>query len=294
MSYKFSFADNAVYSATDVNNITKRLVTSGVEESFSDGVSYNVSQFNEAGKLLYTSGTVPEGCMSLKVTKYSDNEIIINPGCAFFNDGSVLEIEDGGEIMAYVKDAVNYVYLKNDLLASNVSYPYCGTKAPEGDCVMLAEINIYGTITDKRTYAHGKLPGYQSVAPSAMFLHETVEVDVTEPHFVEGDVAFDIGANNFEYIISYSFKGGENNKENLALYRISDGTIISFYRKSDTDGIFNNTGLCVFSDSLRSRVYATPTIVDGVLKLHIEGFFPNDDIGKAGDVYKLNLDFIFA
>ena len=168
MSYKFSFADNAIYSATDVNNITKRLVTSGISDSFVDGTAYNVSQFNEAGKLLYTSGTVPESCLSLKVVKYSDTEILINPGVAFFDDGSVIEIEDGGEIMAYVAGAVNYVYLKNDLLASNVAYPYCGTKEPEGDCVLLAEINIYGTITDKRTYAHGKLPGYQSVAPSAV------------------------------------------------------------------------------------------------------------------------------
>ena len=125
-------------------------------------------------------------------------------------------------------------------------------------------------------------------------MHEKVVLDVTEPHFVEGEFSFDVGANNFEYIISYSFKGGANNKENLALYRICDGTIISFYRKSDTDGIFSNTGLCVFSDSLKSRVYATPTLVDGVLKLHIEGFFPNDDIGDSGDKYSLNLDLILV
>ena len=115
MSYKFSFADNMVYSASDINEITKRLVTSGIEDSFTDGVAYNVSRFNEAGKLLYTSGVVPENCFTLKVIKASDTEVLINPGLAFFNDGATIEIEAGGEILPFVSGSKNYVYLKNDL-----------------------------------------------------------------------------------------------------------------------------------------------------------------------------------
>lgn len=292
MSYKFSFADNAVYSSTDVNNITKRLVTAGVEDSFVDGVAYNVSKLNEAGRIIYTSGAVPESCLSLKVTKYSDTEILINPGTAFFNDGSVIEIEDGGEIMSYVKDAVNYVYLKNNLESANVSYPYCGTEAPEGDYVMLATISETGVITDERTYARGKLPGYQSLADTAVLLHETVEVDVTGYHFVSGEVSFDVGANTFEYIVSYSFLGGKNDRENLAIYRISDGEIISFYRKTGSDSIFDSAAMRVFSNSARSRIDATPTLVDGILKFEFEGFFPNEDVGEVGDTFKFNLDLI--
>ncbi|MBQ3181751.1 MAG: hypothetical protein IJB50_03230, partial [Clostridia bacterium] len=140
MSYKFTFADNEVYTATDVNNITKRLVTAGVEDSFSDGVAYNVSKFNEAtGKLLYTSGTVPESCNSLKVEKSSDSEILINPGCAFFKDGAVIEIEAGGETLPYVSGSKNYVYLQNDLTNTNKCYPACSVDLPTGDYVMLAE-----------------------------------------------------------------------------------------------------------------------------------------------------------
>ncbi len=293
MSYKFSFADNEVYSSTDVNNITKRLVTAGVEDIFVDGMAYNVSKFNEVGRLIYTSGAVPESRLSLKVTKYSDTEILINPGTAFFNDGSVIEIEDGGEIMSYVKDAVNYVYLKNNLESANVSYPYCGTEAPEGDYVMLATISETGVITDERIYARGRLPGYQSLADTAMLLHETVKLDVTEPHLANGEVLFDVGANNYEYVVSYSFKVGDKDMENLAIYRISDGAIISFYRKAETDSNFSSTGLCVYSNGKKSRIYATPTFVDGVLKLEFDAFCPNEDIGEAGDTYMLNLDLIF-
>ncbi|MBO5734120.1 MAG: hypothetical protein J6R66_04450, partial [Clostridia bacterium] len=126
MSYKFSFADNATYSAVDVNAITKRLVTSGIEDNFTDGVAYNVSKFNEAGKLLYTSGAVPESCLSLKVEDAGNGKILVNPGKAFFDDGAVIEIEAGGETLSYVSGFKNYVYLKNDLADKNKCYPYCG------------------------------------------------------------------------------------------------------------------------------------------------------------------------
>lgn len=203
MSYKFTFADNEVYTATDVNNITKRLVTEGVEDVFLDGDAYNVSQFNEAGKLLYTSGTVPESYTSLKVTKASDTEILINPGTAFFSDGAVIEIEAGGETLSFVSGSKNYVYLQNDLINTNKCYPACSVNLPTGDYVMLAEIDESGKITDKRTYARGKLPGYQSVAGSVLRLQESIPMTTVNSTRSEGSKIFDIGNNNFEYILVY-------------------------------------------------------------------------------------------
>ena len=141
MSYKYSFADNEIYSADDVNKITKRLVSSGIEDSFADGVAYNVSKFNEAGKLLHTSGVVPESCLTLKVTHLGENTVLINPGIAFFDDGSVIEINDGGEELTYTEGVVNYVYLKNNLESANISYPCCTPDEPEGDYVLLATID---------------------------------------------------------------------------------------------------------------------------------------------------------
>ena len=59
MSYSFSFCDNAVYSAADVNKITSRLVTSGIEDPFTDGVPYNLSAFNDALSLSSSSFLPP-------------------------------------------------------------------------------------------------------------------------------------------------------------------------------------------------------------------------------------------
>lgn len=204
MSYKYSFADNEIYSANDLNAITKRLVTAGVEDSFSDGVAYNVSRFNEAGKLLYTSGVVPQTCLTLKVQSAGENKILINPGVAFFNDGSVIEVEAGGETLEFVIGLKNYVYLKNDLLNTNMCYPCCTTDEPSGDYVLLAEIDEEGNIADKRTYAKGKLPGYESVVGNVMRLHETIDVTVeSQTDYISGSASFNIGANNFEYILVY-------------------------------------------------------------------------------------------
>lgn len=219
MSYKFSFADNATYSAQDVNAITKRLVTSGVEDSFTDGVAYNVSKFNEAGKLLYTSGAVPESCLSLKVEDAGNGKILINPGKAFFDDGAVIEIEAGGETLSYISGSKNYVYLKNDLIDTNRCYPYCGTVEPTGDYVMLAEISESGAITDKRTYAKGKLPGYQSVTGNVMRIQGIFTL-----YNGIGSAEFDIGSNNFEYIMAYERSGYPF----LGIYEIASGLYLSF------------------------------------------------------------------
>jgi len=251
MSYKFTFADNEVYTATDVNNITKRLVTAGVEDSFSDGVAYNVSKFNEAtGKLLYTSGTVPESCNSLKVEKSSDSEILINPGYAFFSDGAVIEIDAGGEMLSFVSGSKNYVYLKNDLINTNRCYPVCSVEEPVGDFVLLAEIDENGEITDKRTYAKGKLPGYQSFAGNVLRIQDTIQVTENS-----NSKTFDIGNNNFEYILVYVERDAQT-LPCLGIYDIKNKTYLGFYCTSEElyGGGFYKGGN-PSEDSLYTRYY---------------------------------------
>ncbi len=230
MAYKYSFADNEIYGASDINAITKRLVTSGVEDSFTDGVAYNASRFNDAGKLLYTSGAVPESYLSLKVEDAGDGKILINPGKAFFDDGAVIEIEEGGETLPYVSGSKNYVYLKNDLINTNRCYPCCTVAEPEGDYVLLAEIDANGAITDKRTYARGKLPGYQSVAERVLVIDETVsKVAEASEKYLRGSVTFDIGNNNYEYILVMTpYKGSTSNMPCIGVYNIVDKTYLCY------------------------------------------------------------------
>ncbi len=277
MAYKYSFADNEAYGASDINAITKRLVTSGIEDSFADGVAYNVSNLNEMGKVIYTQGVVPESCLTLKVVAASDGKILINPGLAFFADGSVIEIVDGGEEMSYVTGAINYVYLKNDLLNMNVSYPYCGTEAPEGDYVMLAEISENGAITDKRTYARGKLPGYQSFAGNVMRIQEYMGITGTDSGYYTASRTFDIGNNNFEYILTYVKRSNVGLSTGtfpcLGIYDISEQSYLGFHcHNENTNAQGNHTSYLasVSEKSLFIRDYPSDSSYEVYLKFAID------------------------
>ena len=246
MAYNYSFADNEIYSAEDLNSITKRLVTSGIDDLFENDTVYNVSRFNEQGKLLYTSGVVPETCLTLKVVPDSEGKILINPGRAFFDDGAVIEIEAGGESLSYVTGVKNYVYLKNDLLNSNVCYPCCTTDEPTGDYVMLAEIDESGVISDKRIYAKGKLPGYQSVVGNVMRLKKTLTFNLESPTGTVSDsISFDLGPNNFEYILTYNEKSGTESGAIyypcLGIYDIAKNQYMSFSRTNDGSASTTNS-----------------------------------------------------
>lgn len=289
MSYKYSFADNKAYGAEDLNAITKRLVTSGVEDSFTDGVAYNVSKFNEAGKLLYTSGVVPESNLTLKVIAAEDGKILINPGRAFFDDGAVIEIEEGGETLSYVSGSKNYVYLKNDLINTNRCYPCCTVSEPDGYYVLLAEIDAAGTITDKRTYARGKLPGYQSVAGNAMRLQESIGVTNTGSGYYSGSRTFDIGDNTFEYILTYVKRanGGVSTQTLpcLGIYDIKESSYLSFYCNNinNSSGELYNASVCVHSlyicdypNSNYSTAYITFSMDNGKLTVELNAYSKYD------------------
>lgn len=294
MAYKYSFADNEIYGASDLNAITKRLVTSGVEDSFADGVAYNVSNINEIGKVIYTQGIVPESCLTLKVVLASDDKILINPGTAFFDDGSVIEIEEGGEELSYTKGAVNYVYLKNDLINTNSSYPCCTTDAPEGDYVLLAEIDESGNITDKRTYAKGKLPGYQSNAGNTMIINERIYLENTTPYqqrSLSGSTTFDIGENNFEYILSY-VKNGSQTYPCLGIYDILENSYLGFHCVSPSYSASASTDSLYIQDydsSRRRYTYITFALDNGKLTVTFNtydegGFDPGDGVLRSIDL----------
>lgn len=293
MSYKFSFADNEVYSATDVNNITKRLVTSGVADSFSDGAAYNVSQFNELGKLLYTAGVVSKDCNTLKVTKANDTEILINPGTAFFNDGAVIEIEAGGEVMPFVSGSKNYVYLKNMLLDENRCYPCVSVNEPTGDFVLLAEINENGNVTDKRTYAKGKLPGYQSVAGNVLRIQENISMRKIDSYRSEGSKIFSIGNNDYEYIVTYVKTDVKDTLPCLGIYDIVNKSYLGFAVENSADKVIGP-----FYDKLRIRespnnaadpdVDMTLSLENGELAVSLFARVTNS-IGIIDNVYTVDL-----
>ena len=160
MSYKVTFLDNEQYGAVDINNAISKIMTGGVAEVFFDGQSYNTSDLNKISQFIATYGVNPENNTTLKVIKEGTTSVKILAGTAFMNSGATITIT-GYEILPFVAGVKNYVYLKHDASLNSVK-PYCTIIAGVGDIVPLAEVEVNGTVTDKRVYCKGKLAGYQN------------------------------------------------------------------------------------------------------------------------------------
>ena len=201
MGYSYGFADNAVYGAEDMNKLTSRLVTGGIANPFVDDLPYNMTKVNDVVKLVYTAGVVPDSVNTCKVTKTGNGTVKISSGLAFFDDGSTIEVDADGAPLTYQPGVKNYVYFKPDLQASNRNYPVCSAEAPGAGCVLLAEISADGELTDKRTYAKGKVPGYASNANMTMVIDQTFTLDqVDGKNSYKCTFEVDLGTNNFSYI----------------------------------------------------------------------------------------------
>lgn len=226
MSYEYSFCDNGVYGAEDLNGLVKSLVSSGVEDVFSDGVAYNASALNGIVNTLYTGGVVPETVETLRVTKQEEGLVAIAPGGAFFADGSRIRITEA-ELLSYAVGEKNYVYLKQDLNEQNRSYPACTTSAPTGDFVLLAEIEADGKVIDKRVYATGKVPGYQSNVGRTLVLDYDFRVGEEETSG-EREFVIELGNNNYSRVFSVNGPYQER-YGHIGVYSLTDGSYFCTY-----------------------------------------------------------------
>ena len=243
MAYQYSFADNSEYGAEDLNSLVSSLVSSGVADGFEDGTAYNASKLNDVIQTVYSAGVVPSSVSTLQVTKTSDGVISIAPGLAFFADGSTIKITSA-ETLSYEAGSKNYVYLKQDLTAQNRNYPACTTTAPTGDFVILAEISAQGEVTDKRQYAQGKVPGYQSNANVCMTAIETISFSGSN----DGAKTFsvDLGTNNYSRVFVIANAGKEGS---IGVYNFTDGSYYSTY----------NIGVRAIYEASESKIVLVPT-----------------------------------
>ena len=221
--YKYRFSDNSEYGAEDLNSLVSSLVSSGVSDPFEDGKPYNASILNSIVSSVYTSGVVPSDVTTLQVSKKSSGVVQIAPGMAFFADGSTLTVTSAEEL-SYTAGSKHYVYLKQDLTAQNRSYPACTTTAPTGDFVLLAEIGADESVTDKRSYAKGKVPGYQSNANVSLAVSRSI-------YFEKGSstpqsFTVDLGTNNYSRVFVIAKDGS---KGSIGMYNFSDGSYFSTY-----------------------------------------------------------------
>lgn len=150
MAYSYDFKDNVVYGADDINAIRASILSRGV-----------IEESDESCKVIL-----------------SENGITIQQGQAIFSDGCRIEVDSAGVEKQFLVGETNYVYFLNNTLAG-VCEVIVSPTMPEGDYVLLAQIDADGTITDKRQFAQLKTADVQRYAASfsANFtLDESLEI----------------------------------------------------------------------------------------------------------------------
>lgn len=157
MSYKYYFFDDQTVGAEDLNKLVTMFATDGVADVFENGTPYNISKFADVVHANASDGIVPKTTETLKVS-YDLGFVYIEPGVAFFKDGTVIEIETQEQIPA-PEETEFYVYLESDPL-KNMAYPMVSPTLPEGNIVPLAKVSETGEITDLRRFARGKVPSF--------------------------------------------------------------------------------------------------------------------------------------
>lgn len=193
-NYKYGFFDNQLIGVDHLNEITARLVSGGVSAVYS-GADFNVSEINNSNMAMLTGGVVPEGDFNLKVTALGNGKYLINPGLCFFDDGTSMKILSGGEEIAVPVGTKRHIYLTSDQNRMECYVEALENQKQSGQFVYLAVIDEGGTITDKRTYARGRLPGFYASS-------DGLEVNITETYTEGVYSAFEIpvGEGNFKHL----------------------------------------------------------------------------------------------
>ncbi len=258
MGYTATFLHNQSYSALDINKRLSLYVTSGVADPFEDGVPYNAGKLNDLSNPLVNAGVVPSTDLGCKVTiNTTEKTVTILSGVCFFDSGTAIEIDASGVTLPYTAGQKNYVYVKSDLVANKVE-PYCTTDEPTGDYVLLAEVSESETLTDKRIYARGKLPGYES------YFNHSAKKTITETlPYGNTSKSYDFEGNIFENFafVSWNVSGGKG----VGIY--SNGNYWTVWNSSysqDDDGHFTDRILLDYIDRLY-EVSLKVRIEDGVV-----------------------------
>ena len=198
MSYKYYYFDDQTVGAEDLNKLVNLFVTDGVADNFENGTPYNISKLGEVIYSNATEGVVPETYDTLRVSTES-GFIYIEPGVAFFKDGTVIEIT-AREQLSYPENTSVYVYLESDGL-KNIAQPVVSESLPEGNIVPLAKISDSGEITDLRLFSKGKVPSFYA-SSAGLHIDRTTTIPLDESYLNEGKKLTLVPAgNSYRYLI---------------------------------------------------------------------------------------------
>lgn len=158
-NYKYTFFDNQLIGVDQLNEITSRLVSGGVSAVYS-GADFDVSDINDSNGAILCGGVVPESDLNLKIVPLSEGRFLINQGICFFDDGTSMEVLPGGEEISIPVGTAKYVYLTSDKNQMKCYVEISDSEKQSGIFQLLGYIDELGNVSDRRTYARGKVPGF--------------------------------------------------------------------------------------------------------------------------------------
>ena len=154
MGYKYSFMDNATYTAQDINERFSCFLTEGVALSDTGNLLDNL---NGMTKNITSQGVAYDSC---KVV-CQDGVYKISKGSCFMQDGSAIIFDNEGFVLEVAPYVHQYVYLVRNEPENKIDVVVSTEAVPE-DGVLLAEITEWGEIYDRRKVAMLKVNSNQS------------------------------------------------------------------------------------------------------------------------------------
>lgn len=223
-NYKYTFFDNQLIGVDELNEITSRLVSGGISAAYS-GADFDVSDINNSNGAILLGGVVPETDANLKVISLGDGHYLINQGLCFFDDGTSMEILSGGEEIILPLGVAKYVYLVSDKNQMKCYVETADAKKQSGVFQLLAYIDESGNISDMRTYARGRVPGFYSSSAG-----KTV------------NISFDYGFGSLNNLTALEIPVGEGNFSHLCI-ECKTGSGTMFYCEFENGRVKNHLEL---------------------------------------------------
>lgn len=256
MAIKYSFVDNAIYGTEDVNAITKDLTGAGVAP-FPTQDTYNTSDFNTLTEALVSTGTSLDGCKCTVTNAAAANmTVTVAQGVVFFESGVRLTVDGEGYVVPVTPGKAGYIFAHYNPALQVADILFDTALPTDGEYVLLAELAVNGTITDKRTFARSKVAtfGRNVVFETAFTELETPIIESAEVNWytVVTKKLENVDISKFNYaLIEYGGREG--------IFDLNTGVFIAVFYPTDTHGIWGdahfNTNLILDVSGSNFRMY---------------------------------------
>jgi hypothetical protein len=264
MAIKYSFVDSVKYGTDDINAITKDLTGAGIAP-FPTQNEYNTSDLNAMAQALVASGTSLDGCKCTVNNAATQNmSVSVAPGIIFFDSGVRLTVDDDGYTLGVEPNTAGFVFAHYSATNQTADILFSTDIPSDGEHVLLAEIAMDGTLTDRRSFARSKVATFGSNAT-----YSTVVEPLETPIFVSKEGSYytlitrrlsNVNLSLFNYAIITS---ASTLTKNIGLFDIKKNSfIIVGDDNGNSDDVWFDSNVIMYGSGARYEVYITENNID--------------------------------